>query len=711
MEGLDQYTGFQLLQWSIEEGLRQGCLIGTPFKSETGLKVGSPPICRVALIGEGGLKSRTVTADEGWLTTFLSPFGHELSSWVNEIPEACAGISAAAQCYEFIKSISTNKDIDDLLEEGKVWCSTSDMEMASELLPWDSSKSILKGFTFDLENQDYITAAIDLLLSPVCLDGSTDHRGLLTKRGCLMGRPGTKGTLMLFVLVAEAEARFRYLGVDILNTSLGRLVELYDNSLFHFRNAGDDQAAIGPRSYLDNIRNNITDNGGKMNLSKCFISPDIIFYAEEIFFKDNTCKIYSKDALWNRDYYSTCHVDSLKVRLLSPVTKVSMGDSDETNPVIGKAYYFARKIGWLPDRFKSFGPILWARFKHRFKVYADWKDPFSYLPMEIGGLGLYGLSNQIDLADMLQKENPLVIRALNEIIDGRGSTSTRSTITSYRTNTSYRGLVSKMDAAEQIYGALDSMDQAKVSSDELREKVGIDETTWSRMRHMQKKRTAKKYGYIAISDILSEIERPTYFKQVLLGETDIINAQSETKEFLEQEKEILDICKDKNMSLEEVLESEDFQAESLDYTEARAKAAQKKWDIELFTSDLAAGKVVPDFMRIKPEERSIHKGFNSVPFSKRKTTMINNLIKYPPKSFDIGIDSIIDVYNGNKSISHRDEFFVPEDRLRNTCKLTTPLWGHKIYEPVEADPLPVEVAKSILERKERCMVGLYGNPL
>jgi hypothetical protein len=442
------------------------------------------------------------------------------------------------------------------------------------------------------------------------------------------------------------------------------------------------------------------------------MSPDMIFYSEEIFYYGPNTILESKVPLWKREYSETAHVDSMKVRHFSPVQKGVMGEADETNPIVGKSRDFSRKMEWLPEKFKIFKAFLWDRFKYRFNKYADWNDPFTYLPMELGGLGLSGLIDPCELDVMLSNENPLIIRGLNEIISGRGQTSTRANLNSYRTNTSYRGLVQKMDASEQIYGALGNMDSEKKTIEQIKE-IFVQENThlndseqvWNFLRHRDRKKFATKCGYIAISDVLAEVERPTYFKQVLVGESDIINAQPEMARFKFYENVMIKICREDGISLQEALDSNEYTFDSSYYKESRAAAAQKKWDIELFTSDLAAGKECPEFM--KNIEREIQTSFNTTPWDVRKSKMVDTFIRHPPIGEPI-IGTILEVFNGRKKIIHNDDFFVPIDRLRKTCSLRTPL-KIKLSPQTEADPLPQEISESILKRKARCLQGLPGN--
>jgi hypothetical protein len=185
----------------------------------------------------------------------------------------------------------------------------------------------------------------------------------------------------------------------------------------------------------------------------------------------------------------------------------------------------------------------------------------------------------------------------------------------------------------------------------------------------------------------------------------IISAQPEVAVFREYENIAISICREENISLIEFLDSKEFSVEASYYKKARADAAQRKWDIELFTSDLAAGKACPDFMYLKTGE--IQKGYNTTPWKERKKRMVDTFVRHPPLE-RISIDDILSVFSGERQIVHKDEFFVPIDRLRNTCSLRTSL-KFQLKEQTEADPLPQEVASSILKRKQRCLQGLPGN--
>jgi hypothetical protein len=160
--------------------------------------------------------------------------------------------------------------------------------MASEWMEWDVLKPLLEGFVSELPGglTDYMQLCIDLLLSPVMLDSvftGYEYKGMTTVRGSLMGRPGTKGTLMLFVLAAELKARCMFRSVDPFETD--RAISLYEGSPgMIFRNAGDDQAAIGPIGYLRLTQDCLEELGAVLDRRKCPISPDMLYYAEEILY-------------------------------------------------------------------------------------------------------------------------------------------------------------------------------------------------------------------------------------------------------------------------------------------------------------------------------------------------------------------------------------------------------------------------------------------
>jgi hypothetical protein len=94
--GIDSQLGYQLLQWSIETGIEDGYLIGSPFKDGNGLKVNplKPPPVFTGLIGEPGCKKRNITIAKAWMTVLLAPLGHILVGLMSESEYSKTGLKA-----------------------------------------------------------------------------------------------------------------------------------------------------------------------------------------------------------------------------------------------------------------------------------------------------------------------------------------------------------------------------------------------------------------------------------------------------------------------------------------------------------------------------------------------------------------------------------------------------------------------------------------
>jgi len=165
-----------------------------------------------------------------------------------------------------------------------------------------------------------------------------------------------------------------------------------------FAVGGDDHIAYGPRVYLELITSNHFAFGSKISLPKHGYSNVAVKYCEKILLLRDRNLNVSTWAINNssESYEESVWVDSIKVRLLSPLTK-SMDCEDDRNTAIGKSGSLGRSLAWLnPTYFTNdWCNVVLQRFVSRMYPYLPnpiGKNASLYnvlkLPQDLGGLGL-----------------------------------------------------------------------------------------------------------------------------------------------------------------------------------------------------------------------------------------------------------------------------------------------------------------------------------
>jgi hypothetical protein len=520
--GLDQFTGYQILQFAFEEGIKSGVIEGPIYIPEGQYvpvhTLKRIPRVRASPIGEPGGKVRTVTVAEDWLTIFLSPFAHELGSYVKLIPAGQAGMSAAAQAYEWCKRTGRMKDLDKVED---LHFLTSDLTQASEYLEFEYTRALLGGFIQGCGIwSPYMDLALRVLTYPRELTGPPYYEwdGELTARGSLMGDPGTKSALMLTMLASEEEAFLRQ-----VSRETGRSFEEVLNSPDPtrpwrcFSAAGDDHLAIGPLDYLRGIKETLVKNGGMISQEKAFISTVCAYFTEELVIKLPETRFYSEKPLWDRPYEETPHVDAMKVRLLSPCSKLTEV-REEKNPAFGKSSHFMKKVSWMQGEWKTIEPLAIARFYTRFDKYIDRSSPFLYAPNYLGGLGFPPHpSDDFEWIDHLEKLDPIVIQSMVQVIQSRAPPLVENALKSFGTRTAFRGMNARTLAEEQTKAVFQFFLDDSRPEELLMESLEKTPEDWRKMSRRDKRELARRSGYIEFSEALQMFERPTYFKEILAG--------------------------------------------------------------------------------------------------------------------------------------------------------------------------------------------------
>jgi hypothetical protein len=645
--GLDKSLGELFAQWSYETLIKDGILEGSPFLSSISepVKLVGFPSIRQSPIGEPGGKVRVITVGEAAVTLFLSPFGHKLLDYLKFHPAATAGISAAAQGYEFAKQFSKPRD--------DFWFLTSDLTQASEYINKDLALEILKGFVegIGFADSSYMMISCELLCGSreLVFEDSVEKLSVQTKRGLLMGDPGTKAGLTLLMLLSEEEAYRRYVrGNFDLNdfSNLLQKVPQFDWRLF--RCAGDDHAAYGPIEWIKSIQDCIIANGQRLNKDASFISKKCLFFAEELILLTDGYRD-SPLPLWDRPYSETVHVDSMKIRLVSPMTKITE-IMDDKNPAIGKLLYFVKKFEWFPKSLRLLRDLTLQRVRQRFRSYIDWDCPMTYLPASLGGLGFPDTEGVLERSIM--DLPPIILSALQSALSPDCPPEIRRCLALYRTNSTFRGISINDLIANQIRNFFD-MSPEKLSENEVRLRLEIPEDKWSIMRSRDKEALAAKAGFVSVHTALEAISRPTYFKEVLTGETTLIQALPEFKTLAE----IRQIIYEDYRRLG-ILPSDSPWVDRLKAVETAFNAASWKIQSETYQRITNPEYEFPTTMVESFKTKSWKKRLSDVEFALFSYNYIGD--PHPEGLALWFVDSI----RGNRLPSYASKFYIPRSNLK-----------------------------------------------
>jgi hypothetical protein len=605
-EGLNQFTGWQMLQCALENCLEDGYLAGAPYYSTTNsLRLGPRPFeVRMVAIGEPGGKTRPVSVGVDLLTILLSPFGHQLKDLLSFHEHARAGLTAAAQGFEAAKSLAYTKfDTKSSCDRMFLSC---DLTQASEFLEHRFSMVILKEFCLAVGcATPYMLLCIDILCSGRYIESAEtkDYKfvGKLTLRASLMGDPGTKALLTLTVLCCENLAWYET-----------------DKSLRFFRGAGDDMLAIGKIEYLSAIIKWLQLVGGKINLDMAYISPIGSYFCEELILKTDCNKFSTGNRIpfFRLGYDQTVHVDGLKVRNFSRCVKVTR-IKEEKNPAVGKLTQLNKMCDWLPYYYnRGYRDLVFYRIKDRLGKMIDWESPMTFLPRVVGGLELQRPSfiKDEDLYESFFKlPEQLQICICKAIRDGMESldVQSRRALRGYSSNKTYRGIqVSHIqeEAYKRIFRSHQfQLDDVKLASI-VRDRLQIPLTRWADLRYRDKMNKLETIGLIPISRALEQMNRPAYFKRMLTSIDCVFEKDPAYTEFNETISELDRLC--------ETEDSTWFEQQNLSsvewtlYERARNAWFSRKKELEEESFNF---RIDPDELQKSSKDLRSEKGFNSTP--------------------------------------------------------------------------------------------------
>jgi len=552
--GLDHCTGYQLLQWSIEEGLKQKLLLGSPYYSENDMlrMSGWHPSIRASAIGEPGAKCRVVTVGEDWLTMLLQPWSHHVIGALRNHPSATSGLTRGWQLFEYVKRQGNTC----APPKGDRYFLSSDLTTATDFCTHEYSQAMLDGLHRGLERDSdpYFSLCSRLLCSPRIYesDGSENYRARNrindshffdkpTTRGILMGDPGAKIVLTMHNLCAEAEAYLRHVYDLIDATDEEFLFRLSGMNGFPpskwrwFACSGDDHFGQGPRRYLSRISRNHDLNGMSVSWPQNFLSSRGGFYCEEMLL---TVGLHDGH-IWQRKgplrevpYAEQPHIDSMKVRLFSPAAKEHEG-KDEPNPAIGKARQMHGMLAWLGGGFESMIPLFSKRWEQRMEGFLPADLAFRYLPVSLGGIEAPAYHrSRTDLKAAFEALPQNVLWSINSVVVGSATHMLRRVVASFATNARARG-ISQDSIEDQIRETLLNVGLTRGVDDEgLLDKClvkgwldpnGTEDPflVWRNLRYKDKAAYAKRLRLVDVNEAIDLIGRPYLFRDLLFPEVSL----------------------------------------------------------------------------------------------------------------------------------------------------------------------------------------------
>jgi hypothetical protein len=278
-----------------------------------------------------------------------------------------------------------------------------------------------------------------------------------------------------------------------------------------FRVAGDDFVALGPKRYLELLKNCHLILGHKVGTY--IYSKRVTRYCEEPLIFQNRRTGQGKP-IWECEYAEHIHVDALKVRVFSPCGKISSGPiEDFKSPVIGKGQALERKLAWLPPDWKHLEHFLIMRWCFRMSDYIDLTEPYWFLPQSLGGCGL---PNPYDWADVVvgaYNRCPTYLTCTKAVLSGDVPFWLNKVLQSMSAGGISRG--SELDlrqAAHEGYVMSTEISGHQKGQDDIAIEAGFSPEDFNRLSRGKRRDKARQLGYIAEFDLDTILEKAWLIK-------------------------------------------------------------------------------------------------------------------------------------------------------------------------------------------------------
>jgi hypothetical protein len=265
--------------------------------------------------------------------------------------------------------------------------------------------------------------------------------------------------------------------------------------------------------------------------------------------------------------------------------------------------------------------------------------------------------------ELVEGVEPLLLWALQMATDDQCPFWVRAALYSYRANTAYRGMLVNNLLVEQIKFVFSSMAPDTINDDGLRELCGYTVEQWRNIRHASKGRLASSKGFLSLHQAVELLQRPTYFKQVLVRETNIID-QLPSKERLSQIQSVM---------VDGMLEYGLTKQEYID----RFPLAKQAWDDANRVFNADSWRIQTDSKLVQETPHVVMESFQTVPWKGRRKNILRNLVWYlennSPFSTTPDPEKLLKVVNGSAP-TYIDDLYVSRARFSGLCSLETPLY-------------------------------------
>jgi hypothetical protein len=282
-----------------------------------------------------------------------------------------------------------------------------------------------------------------------------------------------------------------------------------------FSVGGDDHIAYGPLWYLERITYNHLCWGSIISKTKHGIARKAVKYCEKIlYFEGRDLNVSPKQInRTTQDYERSVFVDSVKVRLLSPLSK-SIEVRNDRNIAIGKAKSLGRTLRWMNrDIFDDkWVQMVRTRFVRRMKHYLPKEGTSLFyqilLPEELGGLDLYLNGEMLSIFNRV----PLPTKQfISRLLEGKANFRLLRKFKTFTANGIQRGFDFKIGYAEDLESFGPGVEEGPIF--EIRDKLGL--STELSLRKLVRKLSS--LGWMTFDDLLRESLRGYLFEGILAG--------------------------------------------------------------------------------------------------------------------------------------------------------------------------------------------------
>jgi len=507
-------AGFEVFYQGFDEAIGEQILCCAYLAKQNEMQKEGIPL-RVLTITEPGCKARIVTTGPWWLYVLQQSMAHVTRGFLSSHPSAEAGMARTDQAWQYLYLICKARPS---FKEDFA-CLSSDLKSATDTIPPKVATQLLKGF---LHGLGYLTpleeTIFDLLETPRICFAEKIGKTFFTTTGVFMGEPLAKTILTLENLAVEELAIRQYLKVNF-NVPVQVPWRCYAV-------AGDDHIAIGPREYLRRITANHLRCNTIISKAKHGISAKHVLFCEKILDIKNIWNLSWTPKTINDSYEvyeSSPHIDSIKVRLLSPCSKNNESFNDR-NTAVGKASSLGNTLRWISPviynhKFKS---LIRDRFFQRMGSLLPDRSSGVYwhllLPKKLGGLGLWLETDYLDLAKNLPDPTK---SDLLDYLNGSLSRERLNLLRGFTSNVSYRGfnleesevsLVKEfiIPDLQEIYSGM--------SIGQTWEDWVIEKNISSELSAKQQQNRLRGLKLYTVEEIEDQVLRPFLFKQILSGQ-------------------------------------------------------------------------------------------------------------------------------------------------------------------------------------------------